>query len=274
VKLAVPARLRRKRPAILKARYDEHRVDTPLVQLLSDDDLKLLNELLPWHCFTVDAEGRPFGAAAWSGKRDTPQLIPDRRIELMDERFGLAGKHVLEIGCFEGVHTIALCDRAGSVTAIDGRVENVVKTIVRCAMFERRPTVFVCDLERPEPEQERRMRAELCHHMGVLYHLADPVTHLRQLGGWVSGGLMLDTHYATPDDAGDSYDVDGRTFACRAFGEARADPFSGMLAQSRWILLDDMLEVLGEAGFDAVDVVERRDERNGPRLLLFAEKTR
>ena len=269
----VPARLRRKRPATLRERYDEQRVDTPLVQLLSDADLKRLNELLPWHCFTVDANGRPFGAPAWSGKRDAPQVIPDRRIELMDERFGLAGRHVLEIGCFEGVHTIALCDRAGRVTAIDGRIENVVKTIVRCAMFERTASVFVCDLERPEPEPQRRMQAELCHHMGVMYHLADPVTHLRQLGTWISGGLMLDTHYATPDSAGDSFEVDGRTFACRSFGEARADPFSGMLAQSRWILLDDMLELLGEAGFGTVDVVERRDERNGPRLLLFAEKT-
>ena len=193
----------------------------------------------------------------------------------MDERFGLAGKHVLEIGCFEGVHTIALCDRAGGVTAIDGRIENVVKTIVRCAMFERRPTVFVCDLERPEPEQERRMRADLCHHMGVLYHLADPVTHLRQLGGWVSGGLMLDTHYATPDDADDSYEVDGRTFRCRSLRRGARGPVLGDARRSRaGSCSTTCSRCSARPASTTVDVVERRDERNGPRLLLFAEKTR
>lgn len=258
----------------MRERYDDGRLPAPLVQLLSDDDLEHLNQLLPWHCFTVDELGRPFGAVAWSGKRDAPEKIPDRRIELFDERFGLADKHVLEVGCFEGIHTIALCDRAARVTAIDGRIENVVKTIVRCAFFERRPTVFTCDLERAQPAHEELLRADLCHHMGVLYHLADPVTHLRQLGAWISRGVMLDTHYTTPEDADSTYEVDGRSFSCRRFGEARKDPFSGMMSHSRWLLLDDIVGLLEEGGFDTVDVVERRAERNGPRLLLFAEKTR
>lgn len=268
----LPARLRPRRRVVARERYDEGRLHAPLVQLLSDRDLKRLNELLPWHCFTVDELGRPFGAPAWGGKRDAPEQIPDRRIELFDERFGLAGKHVLEVGCFEGIHTIALCDRAARVTAIDGRVENVVKTIVRCAFFERHPTVFTCDLEDPQQSQEELLRADLCHHMGVLYHLADPVRHLRQLSTWVGRGLMLDTHHATRADADGAYEVDGRSFRCRRFGEARADPFSGMTSHSRWILLDDIVELLQEAGLDTVDVVERRAERNGPRVLLFAEK--
>lgn len=242
-----------------------------MIELLDDDDLERLNHLLPWHCFLVDGRGRPFGQPAWSGKRDTPERIPDPRIELFDARFGLADKHVLEIGCFEGVHTVALCDRAARVTAADSRIENVVKTMVRCSFLERHPTALVCDVERPG-EAEPRLRADLCHHIGVLYHLADPVRHLRRLADWVGTGLMLDTHFVGREDADESYCVEGRDFAFRRHGEARTDPFSGMRNHAKWLTLDDIVHVLHTVGFDQVDVVERRRERNGDRALVFAEK--
>jgi len=273
----LPAGLRpaRRRRAHLPParRFDEGRVPARAIELLSDDDLGRLNALLPWHCFTVDQAGRPFGQPAWEGKRDTPERIPDPRIEQFDARFGLAGRHVLEVGCFEGIHTIALCDRAARVTAIDGRIENVVKTMVRCSMFERYPTVLTCDLERPPAGIDELLRADLCHHLGVLYHLSDPVRHLRQLATWTGHGLMLDTHYALPELAMERYEVDGRAFAYRSFGEAREDPFSGLRSHAKWILLDDIIEVLESAGFGAIEIVERREERNGSRVLLFAEKT-
>ena len=265
------SRLRRRRPPAAR-RYEDGQLAAPLVELLDDADLETLNELLPWHCFTVDRRGRPLGRPAWSGKRDAPEPIPDRRVGLFDTRFGLRDRHVLEVGCFEGIHTIALCDRAGRVTAVDGRIENVVKTIVRCSMFGRHPTVLTCDLERPEAARQW-LEADLCHHVGVLYHLSDPVRHLRQLGTWIGRGLMLDTHYSEPESAEDSYEVDGERFRFKRFGERRADPFSGMESHAKWLTLDDITGVLRASGFDAVEIVERREERNGPRVLLFAEKT-
>ena len=262
--------LRRRRPVAAR-RYEEGHLEAPLVELLDDADLEALNALLPWHCFTVDRRGRPLGRPAWNGKRDAPEQIPDPRIERFDERFGLRDSHVLEIGCFEGIHTIALCDRAARVTAIDGRIENVVKTIVRCSMFGRHPTVVTCDLERPDAATDW-LQADLCHHVGVLYHLTDPVRHLRQLGTWIDRGLMLDTHYSEPESTDDAYDVDGERFAFKRFGEG-TDPFSGMESHAKWITLDDIERVLNSAGFDTVEIVERRQERNGPRVLLFAEKS-
>jgi SAM-dependent methyltransferase len=262
---------RRRRRAHAKSNYVEGRVPTAFVDGLSDADLQRLNSLLPWSCFTVDANGRRFGQPAWEGKRSDPQPVPDRRIELFDQRFGLADKHVLEVGCFEGVHTIALCERARAVTAIDGRIENVVKTIVRCAFFDKHPTVFTHDIERADPGNPR-LRADLCHHMGVLYHLSDPVTHLRQLSDWTGHGLMLDSHYVNPEDVDGEYESGGRSYPYRRFGEARADPFSGMVDHSKWLQLDDIVATLREAGFAHVEMAEQRQERNGPRLLLFAEK--
>jgi SAM-dependent methyltransferase len=263
--------LRRKRRTAARQRYEAGRLPTPGVDVLDDDDLRRLNELLPWHCFTVDRHGRPFGRPAWEGKRTEPEQIPDRRIPLFDERFGLAGKHVLEVGCFEGIHTTALCERAEKVTAIDGRVENVVKTIVRCSFFGQHPEVLVCDLEDPQLPAER-LAADLCAHIGVLYHLSDPVAHLHQLRDWVREGLMLDTHVARGRELTGEYQSAGRTYRYRHWHEERADPFSGMRSHAKWLLLDDLEAVLREAGFGSVDVVEQRDERNGARVLIFAAK--
>ncbi|MGH8605587.1 MAG: hypothetical protein ACREXR_23185 [Gammaproteobacteria bacterium] len=110
--------------------FNQGRVHTKLVENLRDDDLRYLNNLLPWKCFTVDSKGRRFGNRAWPGKRETPQQVPDPRITAFHERYDLRGKRILELGSFEGVHTSALCLYGGRVTAIDSRIENVVKTIV------------------------------------------------------------------------------------------------------------------------------------------------
>jgi 2-polyprenyl-3-methyl-5-hydroxy-6-metoxy-1,4-benzoquinol methylase len=244
----------------------------PRLDGLSDRDLDRLNKLLPWMAFTVDAKGRRFGNLAWKGKRTEPQVIPDRRIELLDQEFGLADKTVLEIGCFEGIHTIGLARKARSVIAVDARIDNVVKTIVRASLHGCSPVVQVCNVEEyPLPVFE--LRSDIVHHVGVLYHLKDPVAHLRAIAGLTRVGLMLDTHFARPEQADKSYTSVSRAFKFRNFEESgEFDPFSGMYSTSKWLLLDDMISLLKEGGFESVRVVEEREERNGPRVLLFARK--
>ena len=260
-----------RRPA-LHGRYEEGLTSGRFADQLSDEDLAKLNRLLPWRCFTVDSHGRPLGGVAWSGKRSEPQRIPDPRIVRFHDRFDLSDKHVLEIGCFEGVHTIALCRLAARVTAVDARVENVVKTMVRCALFDTWPHVLVYDVEGPAAGD--LLHADVCHHVGVLYHLVDPVSHLRQLGAWISRGLMLDTHYAAETDATEEYVVGDERFRYLPYREQGVrDAFSGMRPQSKWLRLDDIVNVLGSAGFVRIEVSETREERNGPRALLFAERS-
>jgi SAM-dependent methyltransferase len=239
---------------------------------LSDRDLDHLNRLLPWNAFTVDGKGRRFGNRAWSGKRAEPQVIPDPRIARLDQEFGIGDKSVLEIGCFEGIHTIGLARAARQVTAIDARVDNVVKTLVRASFYGCRPTVFVCNVE-DHPVPVFDLRSDVVHHVGVLYHLQDPVAHLRELPGLTRIGLMLDTHFARPDQADRSYVSGPKTFRYREFRESGAvDPFSGMYPHSKWLLLEDIVGLLKEGGFETVTVAEEREERNGPRVLLFAHK--
>jgi tRNA (mo5U34)-methyltransferase len=252
--------------------YTSGLTDTMFVDSLSDADLTRLNELLPWGAFTVDRHGRRFGNAAGKGKRDTPQAVPDRRVLLLDRQFGLADKHVLEVGCFEGIHTTGLAMFAKQVTAVDARIENVVKTIVRTALFGYSPRVFKCDVER-SPLDLERLRADVMFHVGVLYHLEDPVSHLRALSKYISLGLLLDTHFALEEQAGLSYEVAGRQWRYYRYPEGRPeDMFAGTSDHAKWLTLPSILDLLGEAGFSDVPIVEKREERNGPRVLLIARR--
>lgn len=244
----------------------------PRLDALTADDLAALNGLLKWNCFTVDSRGRRFGDRARAGKREDPQIIPDRRIALFDAEFGLADKHVLEIGCFEGLHTIALCRVAARVTAIDSRMENIVKSILRCHFYEASPDLRRCDVEIAE-ELAALPDADVLHHVGVLYHLVDPVRHLERLAPKIRLGMMLDTHVSTAQQATSELSSGGRIYRCRKVGESGiADVFSGMYAHAHWLVLDDLLELLRTLGFANARVHETRDERHGPRVLILARR--
>lgn len=247
-------------------------VPTRHVDDLSDADLERLNELLPWRCYTVDGHGRRFGRPAGALKRTEPQVVPDERVLLLDSEFGLADKHVLEVGCFEGVHTVALCQRAASVVAVDGRVDNVVKTIVRTAFFGQSPRAFAFDLEQPI-DPEGPLRCDVCFHVGVLYHLSDPLVHLERLGRAVQLGMLLDTHVADGKAELVDYESGGRSYRVHEYREGGVvDPFSGLRSFSRWLLLDDLLAAVAAVGFNDVRLLDSRDERNGRRVSLLARK--
>jgi SAM-dependent methyltransferase len=252
--------------------YTEHRHEIAYVDPLSDDDLSRLNDLMPWKAFTVDRHGRRFGGVAWPGKRDRPQPVPDRRALLLEERFKLADKHVLEIGCFEGIHTVGLMRFAAEVTAVDGRIENVAKTILRTALYGYHPRVFVHDVDRVPPTYDN-LHADVLHHVGVLYHLRDPVRHLLEIGRYIRLGVMLDSHYALDEEAQRVYEVNGQEYRYKLFQEqGRADVFSGLGASSKWLPLGVITDLLQRSGFADVEVLETRRERNGPRVLLVARR--
>lgn len=237
---------------------------------LDDDDLAQINSLLPWACFTVDKRGRRLGDRRRPAKRENPQLIPDWRIELADQHFQLAAKSVLEVGCFEGVHTIALCRAAREVTAIDAHVVNVVKTLVRANLYGCRPVVYTSDVETWAADPT--FTFDVVFHVGVLYHLFDPVSHILRLGQVCRAGLLLDTMVATDGQATETMTVGGRTLRYHPYGE-RTGPMevlAGMRPQSRWLLLPDLVGLLKEAGFATVEIVDERDERNGRRATLAA----
>ncbi|WP_341909251.1 methyltransferase domain-containing protein [Polaromonas sp. YR568] len=246
---------------------------TPHVDNLDAEDLRRLNRLLPWRCFTLDSQGRKFGKAASLTKRGKPQTIPDRRITELDRRLPLQDLSVLEIGCFEGIHTVALAGYGAHVTAIDSRIENVAKTLVRSAAFGFNPQVFKCDVEQPA-DLAQLVATDVTIHIGVLYHLADPVIHLKRLLPLTRQSILLDTHYATPQEADRHYVVDGVSYPYKHYREGgRGDFFAGMFDHAKWLTLDTLKSLLQSSGFTDIDVAQLREERNGHRVLIYANRT-
>lgn len=234
------------------------------------DAVMQLNDLLPWACFTIDGHGRRVGSPATRDKRWEPQAIPDERIVLLDNLLDLTDRHVLEIGCFEGVHTIALCERSAHVTAVDARVSNLLKTLTRTWLYGHRPDIALLDVE--DPAQVDIYACDVLHHNGVLYHLVDPVMHLRRALPKARHGLLLDTHVSTAEQASSVYLAGGQRFRVMRFQEhPDSSPFAGMKSHARWLLLDDLREEVVRAGFSIL-VEELREERHGSRVLIIARR--
>ncbi|NJM55024.1 MAG: DUF1698 domain-containing protein [Verrucomicrobiae bacterium] len=191
---------------------------------------------------------------------------------LIDAEYGLAGRRVLELGCFEGVHTVGLCQYGADVVAVDSRIENVVKTIVRANLFGHRPDVRCVDVDSADglatlPE------VDIVHHVGVLYHLVDPVAHLAAISRVAGTGMMLDTQISAVGEDTETYESLGSSWPFKRYREyGRDDVFSGMSPDSKWLTLTTLEKVLDAVGFTKRKVVSVRDERNGPRLLMFCAK--
>lgn len=239
---------------------------------LPDDELERLNQLLPWAAFVLDGRNRELGRPYSETKRNVAQTLNDKKIVELDARFPLRDRTVLELGCFEGIHTIALARKAKRVLATDGRIENVVKTLTRCAMFGYFPTVFHWNLENPPPDFID-LSCDVLHHVGVLYHLGDPVHHFLSLAKSVREAILLDTHIAAPGKDVATYEAHGREWAFQPYREGTRDqPFAGLVPSARWLTEESLIALLETAGFGVIDIVRKREERNGHRITIYCHR--
>jgi len=92
------------------------------------------------------------------------------------------------------------------------------------------------------------------------------------LGKKIRSGMMLDTHVA-PSESTSTYEVDGASYAYEQHQEGgTAEVFSGMYPNARWLTVDALTRALIAAGFPHVQLHQLRHERNGERVLMFANK--
>jgi 2-polyprenyl-3-methyl-5-hydroxy-6-metoxy-1,4-benzoquinol methylase len=244
----------------------------PVIEHMSDSKLEEVNNMLPWNAFVVDSHGRRFGNQASTSKRNKPSPVPDPRITMLNETIPLSGKSVLEVGCFEGIHTAALAQYGANVWGCDARIVNIAKSAVRCAFFQVHATFFVWDVEEPLPEDQAR-EWDILHHIGVLYHLLDPVGHLQEIAPRIRQAILLDTHVAEEGKATATDERAGFTYHYQERREVGYDcVFAGTMPTARWLRPDDLTALLKQLGFAKVDQIELREERNGPRVLILAER--
>jgi tRNA (mo5U34)-methyltransferase len=176
---------------------------------LDTESLETLNCLLPWSSYNKLDGSMIIGSAYTSHKRSAPHRIPDKHINVLQEYCGdLSECSAIEFGCFEGHYTASLATICKKVYGLDSRLENVIKTLVRCWFLGLEDKVFL-DLINLETDSlvnfyQTRYELEtidLAHHRGVLYHLSDPIAHLIDVSNLCNKYLYLHTQYATPEQA-------------------------------------------------------------------------
>lgn len=235
---------------------------------ISDEYLSEINEMFDWHAAAPLPDGRLLGRLT-PGKRPNPNPIPDTRIKKLNDMLPLAEKTVLEIGCFEGIHTVGLRSFTKALTAIDIRPSNVAKTQMRLSLHGTSADVFVADAETLD---DTFGTFDLIFHFGVLYHLLRPVEHLTRLAT-VTSTIYLDTHYCEDADATDEVVIEGTTYKYHGVDEGGwKNPFSGKDPKAIHLTLDGIETALKKSGLTEIKIIHKREERNGPRILLLAQR--
>jgi SAM-dependent methyltransferase len=236
---------------------------------LSDQQYRDFQSLLDWKTGIRLPDGRVLGVP-----RKGTFIVErqDHRVALLAERFQTAEKSVLELGCLEGSHTVQLARVCREVTAVDVRPKNIVCTLTQLFVHGiRNVEVKLADAEQFD---ESLGRFDVIFHVGVLYHLVDPVAHLFRIAR-MADDLLLDTHVCLDDTRFKPADLcqDGRTYRAYWYKEhGWRDVFSGIAPRSRWLHRDALLESLRDAGYQEIEVIETRLERNGPRVCVLARR--
>ena len=236
----------------------------------SDRLLSDFNAMLPWGAISSDLDGRVIGSSWTSSKRSVQSALIDSRLTALNAHYPIRGKHVLEVGCFEGLHTIGCLALGATVTAIDSRMENLLKTVARLWLYGFAADVQPWDLENATVPANIPAGWDMLHHIGVLYHQTNPAESLALLAGRTRETILLDTHVANNRaEAIDHYSALGRTFHYVRQGEASGSPFAGMRDHAKWLLVEDLEWICEQAGFK-IAKSEVRQERNGARALIWA----
>ena len=251
------------------------------LELLDPSSLEKLDAMLPWSSYFNFNGNKSLGTAWSERKRHAPMPFPDKGVENLNKLLPLDGMSVLEMGCFEGHHTTSLAMHTDDVWAIDGRIENVIKTLIRVwgAGYEKRVSVNYIDLEQGSLQDQFRALGrddgfDLIHHRGVLYHLSNPVIHINECSMVCKKHLFLHTQIASDEMANDEYTHNNKSYRVYRYKEPKTafSPFAGITQYALWLTKSSLLELLDEVGFNDVKILAEDQERNGPRIALLASR--
>lgn len=237
------------------------------MQNWTDDQLAEFQAAHSWSTARPIPDGRMLGA----GKTGTSRSDP--RVEAVRARLG-EGLRVLEVGACEAQHTVLLAPFCREVVAIEVRPKNVVGALIRQLVNGVRNVQNLVMDVRDVPVESGPF--DLVFHVGVLYHLPNPVEHLYQIGRLGASALLLDTHYAT--DALEKFPLrtichDGESYRARIYREKGwADAFSGVEGSSAWLYREDLLALVAGIGLPRIEILRDEQERNGPRIGLLARR--
>jgi tRNA (mo5U34)-methyltransferase len=238
---------------------------------LSDQQLEEFNHTLPWEVAEMLPDGRILGKTGSLGARVTEL---DFRIAEIDARLGLSGKTVLELGSHEGYFTVQLAKRCKHVTAVEIRPSKVVCALVRNFVHDLH-NVKLCLTDVRDVGADFG-RFDIVVHLGVLYHLSNPVEHLYKIRD-LSDNLLLCTQYCDETTAFQRSDIrfGNRSYRAHVYREhGWKDSWSGVESTSLWLYRDDVLALVRDVGYESCEVLKDWTASGHPRLTVLARRSR
>ncbi|MCL5268544.1 MAG: methyltransferase domain-containing protein [Bacteroidetes bacterium] len=229
-------------------------IDTSLSESQISDSFK---ELGPWRTkFTFN--GKHYGGeSSYAG---------DPRVRDFFTWFRKGGA-VLEIGSFEGSHTLRLVQnpRIESVLGLEGRDYLVRRSkLIKSISGSDKMNFVQCDFETEDISSYGEFDAVFCS--GLLYHLSKPWELIEKITA-ITDNLFLSTHYAKTGSIS-LHDLEGEYYHEGPF----EDPLSGLTPQSFWPTYDSLTRVLENNGFRVINA-RHFDNWGGHKLAnIFCSK--
>jgi hypothetical protein len=191
-------------------------------------------------------------------------------LDKLDAVFPLRGKSVIEFGPFDGCQTAGLVQLgAASVTCIEARAENAVKTLTAADVFGwSNVRVMMDDFHNADATKYGRFDLAFAH--GVYYHSIAPFVFLENLLGlsdrvFLGGFCATDTLPATP-----WMDLShgGRTYRAKQYREA--GHFTAGVNRMAWHFhAEDLMRFFTERGWKLQMISDEETTVTAGRYVRF-----
>jgi 2-polyprenyl-3-methyl-5-hydroxy-6-metoxy-1,4-benzoquinol methylase len=176
-------------------------------------------------------------------------------------------KHVLELGCLEGGHSVELAKNY-KVTAIDGRNDNLGRAQFIRKVFEISEDQLrfrFQDLD-TETDLNEYKDCDVVFCVGVLYHLKEPWKLIEKMSK-VSKNLFLWTHYSNTSD----YAV-GKYLLKRINEGAHDISTAALVPEVLWFTRNSLFECLRDNGYSEPKVILDNDSQAQPSITLCCRR--
>lgn len=238
---------------------------------------------IPWKTSVLHMANKHYAPAKLVHWRT--EFGDDYRIKYITHFIDVRGKNVLELGPYEGQHTIIL-EKMGAkkITSLEGRAENLEKCLRIKKKYRLENTEFILknieDLYEGHDKLKSRQQYDLVFCFGLLYHLPDPVKAL----SWMKKQgkqLLLGTQYVEESDLSYYQSSDFQPFTYTS-GRKKyrgmkhqegglIDTASGMSAYSVWLYESELVKALTAAGYKKIHILGKDLQCNLPHITVLAE---